>query len=587
MQLRNNSTLQNGKYRIDEFLGQGGFGITYLGVQTGLNRKVAIKEFFMKEYCNRDSSTSRVSVGSAGSRELVDRFRRKFLKEAQTIAELDHPQIIRIYDVFEENNTAYYVMEYLSGGNLLGRIPAGGMTEADALCYIRQLCRGLSYIHSRNILHLDIKPSNICFRKNGDLVIIDFGVSKHYDEKTGSQTSSTPVGRSAGYAPLEQYVRSGISSFSASTDIYSLGATLYHLLSGVCPPDASFVQDEGLPELPARVSERTRTAVIRAMSPCRKDRPQSVAAFLQLLGDSVEEKSRNAEVKDEETVSDAVVVEPEVLKPGKVSDSGKASVSGRMSLRKWLAPVIICLLAGLGVYLFKGGKTDNSGTLNDTLAIFSDTLSIDSIVNDNDTLALVEASSQTDVSSSVSSESSGTGRINGHDYVDLGLRVKWATCNVGAYCPEDYGDYFAWGEIQTKSEYTIKNSLTFILGKNIGNIFGNSQYDVARAQWGGSWRLPTKSEIQELKEQCKWKWITVGGHKGYRVIGSNGNSIFLPAAGYRDGTSVCGQGSNGLYWSGTHEDSGFRAYYLGFYDSNVYWGYHYCHFGYSVRPVSE
>ena len=279
MQLRNNSTLQNGKYRIDELLGQGGFGITYLGVQTGLNRKVAIKEFFMKEYCNRDSSTSRVSVGSAGSRELVDRFRRKFLKEAQTIAELDDPQIIRIYDVFEENNTAYYVMEYLSGGNLLGRIPAGGMTEADALCYIRQLCRGLSYIHSRNTLHLDIKPSNVCFRKNGDLVIIDFGVSKHYDEKTGSQTSSTPVGRSTGYAPLEQYVRSGISSFSASTDIYSLGATLYHLLSGVCPPDASLVQNEGLPELPARVSERTRTAVIRAMSPRRKDRPQSVAAF--------------------------------------------------------------------------------------------------------------------------------------------------------------------------------------------------------------------------------------------------------------------------------------------------------------------
>lgn len=371
MQLRKNSTLQNGKYRIDEFLGQGGFGITYLGIQTGLNRKVAIKEFFMKEYCNRDRSTSRVSVDSKGSRELVDRFRRKFLKEAQTIAELDDPQIIRIYDVFEENNTAYYVMEYLSGGNLLGRIPAGGMAEADALCYIRQLCRGLSYIHSRNILHLDIKPSNVCFRKNGDLVIIDFGVSKHYDEKTGSQTSSTPVGRSAGYAPLEQYVRSGLSSFSASTDIYSLGATLYHLLSGVCPPDASLVQNEGLPELPLRVSERTRTAVILAMSPRCKDRPQSVAAFLQLLGESVEEKSRNAKTKDEETVPDAVVVDPEVLKPGKVSDSGK------MSLRKWLVPVIICLLVGWGVYLFKGGKVNNSRTSNDAFAVY-DTLVVDS-----------------------------------------------------------------------------------------------------------------------------------------------------------------------------------------------------------------
>ena len=586
MQLRNNSTLQNGKYRIDEFLGQGGFGITYLGVQTGLNRKVAIKEFFMKEYCNRDSSTSRVSVGSAGSRELVDRFRRKFLKEAQTIAELDHPQIIRIYDVFEENNTAYYVMEYLSGGNLLGRIPAGGMTEADALCYIRQLCRGLSYIHSRNILHLDIKPSNICFRKNGDLVIIDFGVSKHYDEKTGSQTSSTPVGRSTGYAPLEQYVRSGISSFSASTDIYSLGATLYHFLSGVCPPDASLVQNEGLPELPARVSERTRTAVIRAMSPRCKDRPQSVAAFLQLLGESVEEKSRNAETKDEDTVPDAVVVEPEVLKPGKVSDSGKASVSGRMSLRKWLAPVIICLLAGWGVYLFLGAKTDNSGALNDTLAVLSDTLSVDSIVNDNDTLALVEASSQTDVSSSVSSDSFGTGCINGHDYVDLGLSVKWATCNVGATRPEDYGNYYAWGEIQTKSEYTEENSLTY--GKDIGNISGNSQYDVARAQWGSSWRLPTKSEIQELLDKCKWEWTTVGGHKGNRVTGPNGKSIFLPAASCRYGTSVRFQGSSGSYWSGTLNggDSPYACS-LYFRDGIARW-YDSCRdYGRSVRPVSE
>ena len=183
-------------------------------------------------------------------------------------------------------------------------------------------------------------------------MIIDFGVSKHYDEKTGSQTSSTPVGRSAGYAPLEQYVRSGISSFSASTDIYSLGATLYHLLSGVCPPDASLVQDEGLPELPARVSERTRMAVIRAMSPRRKDRPQSVAAFLQLLGEPVEEKSRNAKMKDEETVPDAVVVEPDVSKGGKFSGSEKGLVFRGISSRKWFVSVVICLLFGLGVYLF-------------------------------------------------------------------------------------------------------------------------------------------------------------------------------------------------------------------------------------------
>ena len=560
MQLRKNSTLQNGKYRIDELLGQGGFGITYLGVQTGLNRKVAIKEFFMKEYCNRDSSTSRVSVDSEGSRELVDRFRRKFLKEAQTIAELDDPQIIRIYDVFEENNTAYYVMEYLSGGNLLGRIPVGGMAEADALCYIRQLSRGLSYIHSRNILHLDIKPSNICFRKNGDLVIIDFGVSKHYDEKTGSQTSSTPVGRSAGYAPLEQYVRSGLSSFCASTDIYSLGATLYHLLSGVCPPDASHVQNEGLPELPLRVSERTRTAVILAMSPRCKDRPQSVAAFLQLLGEPVEEKRRNVKIKNEETVPDAVVVEPEVSKRGKLSGYEEGTVSKGMSSKRWFVSVVICLLVGLGAYLFWERQSTS---------IFESS-------------ELVLSAPQ--------------GRINGHDYVDLGLPsgLKWATCNVGASRPEDYGDYYAWGEIQPKSEYTEENSLTF--ESTIGNISGNSRYDVARAQWGSSWRLPTEGECKELLEKCKWEWIKVGGyiggliggHKGYRVVGPNGNSIFLPAAGFRHGTGVTDQGSDGCYWSGTLcEGFGYYAYCLDFFNGYAHWYYSNRYYGLSVRPVSE
>ena len=551
MNLKEGSFLQDGKYRIDEFLGWGGFGITYLGFQTGLNRKVAIKEFFMKEYCNRDSSTSRVSVGSEGSRELVDRFRRKFQKEAQTIAELDDSHVIRIYDVFEENGTAYYVMEYLSGGNLLSRIPVGGMAEPDALCYIRQLCRGLSYIHSRNILHLDIKPSNICFRKNGDLVIIDFGVSKHYDEKAGSQTSSTPVGRSSGYAPVEQYIHGDLSSFSASTDIYSLGVTLYHLLSGVCPPDASLVQDEGLPEFPIHVSERTRKAVLRAMSPRRKDRPQSVSAFLRLLEKPVEEKSRNANTKDEETVPDAVVLELEVSKPRKVSGSGKVSVSGMTSLRRWLV-LVGCLLVGFGAYLF--WERQSSSFESSELVL-----------------------------------SAPQGRINGHDYVDLGLPsgLKWATCNVSASRPEDYGDYFAWGEILPKSEYTEENSLTY--GKDIGNISGNSRYDAAHAQWGSSWRLPTKAEYEELLEKCKWEWTTGGGYRGYRVTGPNGNSIFFPAAGYRSGTDVYNRGSFGYYWVGSlNEGSSYSASYLYFYNGgNVYWNQDYFGGGLSVRPVSE
>ncbi len=149
--------------------------------------------------------------------------------------------------------------------------------------------------------------------------------------------------------------------------------------------------------------------------------------------------------------------------------------------------------------------------------------------------------------------------INGHECVDLGLSIKWAACNIGASTPSDYGDYYAWGETSTKSLYTEDNSITF--GKNMGSIAGDSRYDAARAKWGGSWRLPTASEIYELVSKCKREWTTMGGHKGYKVTGPNGKSIFLPAAGWRGGTSLYNAGESGDYWSATpYEDYSNIAY---------------------------
>ena len=204
MQLAKDSLLQGGKYKIERTLGQGGFGITYLGEHVALNRKVAIKEFFMKEYCERDKETSHVSLGTSGSRELVERFRYKFMKEAQTIAALDHPHIIRIYDVFEENGTAYYVMEYHGNGSLSDYVKmCKCLDEKEALQYIHQIADALDYIHKRRMNHLDVKPGNVLLSDRGEVVLIDFGMSKRYDEE-GKETSTTPVGISHGYAPLEQ-----------------------------------------------------------------------------------------------------------------------------------------------------------------------------------------------------------------------------------------------------------------------------------------------------------------------------------------------------------------------------------------------
>ena len=141
--------------------------------------------------------------------------------------------------------------------------------------------------------------------------------------------------------------------------------------------------------------------------------------------------------------------------------------------------------------------------------------------------------------------------INGHEYVDLGLSVKWATCNVGASSPEDYGNYYAWGDIVTKTSYTSSNFSTKDL--QINDISGNAQYDAATVNWGGTWRIPTKDEINELRNNCTWTWTTQNGVNGYKVEGNNGNSIFLPAAGYRT-TILKDAGSKGCYWSSTNYD---------------------------------
>ncbi|MDE5784648.1 MAG: PEGA domain-containing protein [Prevotella sp.] len=194
--------------------------------------------------------------------------------------------------------------------------------------------------------------------------------------------------------------------------------------------------------------------------------------------------------------------------------------------------------------------------------------------------------SQTNVSTLSTTGTSGT--INGHEYVDLGLPsgLKWATCNVGASSPSDYGNYYAWGETTPKSEYTTTNCKTW--NKTIGDISGNPQYDAACANWGGSWRLPSKAECEELSSKCTWTWTTQGGHNGYKVTGPNGKSIFLPAAGCRLGSSLGSAGDDGSYWSSTpYESTTQGAYDLYFSSSlrNVDWvdrG-----FGRSVRPVSD
>jgi len=277
-QLQSNTTLQGGKFRIEQVLGQGGFGITYLAENEMLGIKVAIKEFFMKDYCSRDESTTHMTVGTESALEQVARFREKFLKEARSIARLHHRNIVRISDVFEENGTAYYVMDYCTGGSLSEVIKQhpSGLPEADALRYIRQVASSLEYIHNRKMNHLDVKPANILLDEDGNAILIDFGLAKHYDSD-GLETTTTPVGISHGYAPLEQY--SGITEFSPQSDVYSLGATLYSLLKGQKPERAGKKQQP----LPQQISAATRRAVEAAMQVLEENRIKTIPEFLSIL----------------------------------------------------------------------------------------------------------------------------------------------------------------------------------------------------------------------------------------------------------------------------------------------------------------
>ena len=368
MQLKTGTYLQNGKYRVISTLGQGGFGITYLAEQVMAKRNVCIKEFFPKEYYNRDSDSMHISLGSEGNAKMMNAYKAKFIKEAQTIAKLKHPNIIPIFDVFEENNTAYYAMEYIDGESLNAKVKReGALAEDMAVKYIRDVASALDYIHKRNIMHLDVKPANVMLRKEDDsAILIDFGLSKQYDA-AGDQTSSTPVGISHGYAPIEQYQSGGVSTFSPVTDIYSLGATLLFAVTGRVPAEAATIGEEGVGEIPDHTSANVRNAITHSMGYWRKDRPKSIDIFLAILDQvpTVKEVSEVIEVDDTTKIEEADTIIAEPVTPEltpvtpksdyddiyiKYKESGEKSEKAKMRKSRWWIWLLILIIGGTAFY---------------------------------------------------------------------------------------------------------------------------------------------------------------------------------------------------------------------------------------------
>ncbi len=269
-------TLCNGKYELMKFLGKGGFGITYLGRHILLNKYVAIKEYFPKDNFRRESNGTQVSYSD---KSVARRNIEKFLKEAKTMAELNHEGVVKVNDVFEENNTAYYVMDYMEGKSLEEQLP---IAQEQALAYIKQAAEALQYVHTKGILHLDIKPANIMINQSGKAVLIDFGISKHYDSE-GKGTSLSTQGYSSGYSPIEQMTPGGLKQFTPPTDIYALGATLYKIISGTTPPASTDLADEETLSRPENMSREVFGFINKCMQQKRKDRPQTMSEVLGLI----------------------------------------------------------------------------------------------------------------------------------------------------------------------------------------------------------------------------------------------------------------------------------------------------------------
>lgn len=358
------------RYRIEKVLGQGSFGITYLAttrvtVDGSLGKlettlRVAIKEFFMEDLNGRQGST----VTSSGQSNLYENYKRKFAREAESLSRLNHPHIVKVLELFERNNTFYYAMEYCEGGSLDRKIEQeGGLSERQAKEYLIQIGSALSYMHSHRVLHLDLKPSNIMLRSTGEAVLIDFGLSKHYDEQ-GCPESSTTIGAGTpGYSAMEQSNYREGSGFAATLDVYGLGATLYKMLSGERPPLATDIFNEGFPRQVLEkkgISKGLIAVVEKSMSSAKRDRYQSIREMMSGIEDEGTEivqagEDPSAEERTEVEAPPRVGSSSDRTSPGITSEEAEEEGKGRGKKRyRWIVlGFLMVVLVWGGLELFQ------------------------------------------------------------------------------------------------------------------------------------------------------------------------------------------------------------------------------------------
>ena len=543
--LESETIIQN-RYRLLRKLGRGSFGEVWAAHDDVADVDVAVKVY--------------VALDDNG----IEEFRTEF----KNVSTLIHTNILRPehYDVY--GSRPFLVMP-LCRGSVEGQ--AGGMSEPELWHFIRDVSSGLAYLHGHEILHRDIKPDNILVNSDGDYVISDFGISTRMRStmrrSSMRQNKDADISGTIAYMAPEMFTKS--PSAVKATDIWALGATLYELMTGelLFFGRGGVVQLNGaeLPALPVSYSQDLRDTVTSCLNMDTWFRPTaselSEYAVSKLKGETVRMpwKNRLHHPSDPSPV------------PNK---------------KRWINTVFfvlftISVLLGIISIVQKERKLAEAERIEiarqDSLRRAEAYLDSLREVRVQDSLRQAKAYQE-----SLEAASSTTGVHNGYEWVDLGLSVLWATCNVGASSPSDYGNYYAWGETKTKSSYTEENSKTYNV--DMPDISGDPKYDAATANWGEGWRMPTKEELEELVYKCDWQWTSQGDHRGYKVTGPNGNSILLPSTGWRYGTSLYSTGG-GFYCGSAPSDNTQYAcgLYFGGDDREVYWPVRYG--GQSVRPV--
>ena len=479
-------------YKIVRTLGQGSFGITYLAEMNNDGTAnastaavyVTVKEFFMSKINGRKGT----AVTNSDAEGFFDYYKKRFIKEAQNLKSLNHEHIVKVAEAFECNGTAYYAMEYIDGETLSGLISRKGrLMEQEAIDITLQVADALSYMHNRKMLHLDLKPSNIMMR-NGEAVLIDFGLSKQFNQ-SGEPESSTTIGLGTpGYAPIEQANYHEHSGLPATLDIYALGATMMKMLTGVGEmPTASDILNDGFPFglfAQAGVSEKTTAVVNKAMAPMSKARYQTVAELAQALSGKTGKDNEETEIR---------------------SNEKKTSFGQIVST---LLTIVICIVIGALVLNYAVGSCNGSEGRDDT--------------------AVVDAQT--------TSNSGKTEQATSPKAVDLGLpsRTLWADRNLGAADIHSDGPHYAFGTTVSKDDYPMNTGEEF---DGEESIIGTS-HDVATQKLGEAWQLPSKEQFEELIKVCQCKSVS-GGHE---FTGPNGKTLFFPATKGDDGY--------GYYWSG-------------------------------------